>query len=128
MTTILFTFLAVSQQEAAVYIGALGTVVVAIISGTYLVISSRKPARTGPDLLYDSATAPTGATPVEMWLNRFERIERYQLWTMAVLVGQGAAFFLYCFVERADRKADAHRMNDRIDLLQLSLERKGKYK
>lgn len=125
MTAILFTFLAVSQQEAAVYISALFTVVVAIISGTYLVISTRKPTQTGPELLYDSATAPTGATPVEMWLNRFERIERYQLWTMAVLVGQGAAFMAYCFVERSDRKADGHRLSDRIDLIQMALDRKG---
>lgn len=114
--------LAVSQQEAAVYIAALGTVVVAMISGTYLVIANRKMNHvTGPDLAYDANTTPTGSTPVEMWLNRFERIERYQLWTMAVLVGQGAAFMAYCFFERADRKADGHRLSDRIDLIQMAV-------
>lgn len=112
--------LVINQADAAVYIGLMATLVVAMISGTFMYLSNRRP-KSDAEIAFDSNMIEVGKTPAAQWNERFEKLERMHLWTLAVLVGQGSAFMAYCFFERADRKADGHRLSDRIDMIQMAI-------
>lgn len=104
--------LGVQWPEVALIMAAVIAFLGSIAGGVFLVVSNRKPKSS---IRYDADTTPVGETPTAMWLNQFAGIQRGQNYILAVLVGQGIAFFAFALSMRQEFVAKTQRTDERLD-------------
>lgn len=95
-----------------------------IISGTFLYFSNRNKNGNGNKAaVVDPDMTKIGDAPIEVVNRRFEVLERMHLWTLFVLVGQGFGFLMFALHIWQELLKHAHRINDRLDLMQIDINR-----